>query len=81
MNKNDMVISYVFDDNQLVIGGIYKVKYLDKEYEGVLTEISANALTFYVPIKKTDKTCGLEPYYVYATDFYNDNEANIIQLS
>ena len=81
MNKNDMVISYVFDEEKLVVGGIYKVRYLDKEYEGVLVEITANTLTFFVPIKKTSKTCSLEPYYVHAADFYNDDEANITELN
>lgn len=81
MDKNDMVTTYVFDTAKLKIGGMYRVSYVRTPFDGVLTEMSPNTLTFYYPIKDRESKCHLEPIFVDATDFCEKEDASITELT
>lgn len=82
MTRNDMIVSYVFDRDCLELGGLYKFKYGGyTERQGVLTKISSTELEFYVSCKRSQYKCNLEPTTVLASDFYNDEEAYIEELT
>lgn len=82
ITRNDMIVSYVFNRDSLELGGLYKFKYGNYiERKGVLTKISSTELEFYVPRKKSQYSCSLEPTTISASDFYNDTESYIEELS
>lgn len=82
MTNQDMVVSYVFDINTLKIGGFYRINCGNwSETNGVLTSISPNKLVFYIPVKDTELSSHLEPREIEATNFYNDENAYIVELA
>lgn len=76
MTRDDMTIRYVFDAKKLNMGGCYKFKCGESgEKRGLLTHISEMILTFYTADH------GLYAYDINATDFYNDPNSYIIELT
>lgn len=82
MTRDDMVISHVFDMNNLKAGNCYKFKCGNSgERTGILTTITETTLTFYtINNRLTIYSCSLCPYDINANDFYNDTESYIIEL-
>ena len=83
MNKNDMVISHVFDVTKLTAGKCYQFKCGESgERQGILTNITERTLTFGTASKSFyhEHKCDLCSYVINATDFYNDDNAYIIEL-
>lgn len=82
MTRDDMVISHVFDVNNLKAGHCYKFKCGNSgERTGILTTITETTLTFYtVNNHLTAYSCSLCPYDINANVFYNDETSYIIEL-
>lgn len=83
MNKNDMVISHVFDMTKLNVGKCYQFRCGESgERQGILTNITEQSLTFSTASKSFyhKYECTLCSYVINATDFYNDDSAYIIEL-
>lgn len=83
MNKNDMVISHVFDVTKLTAGKCYQFKCGESgERQGILMNITEQSLTFSTASKNLYQKyeCDICSYVINATDFYNDDSAYIIEL-
>lgn len=82
MTRDDMVISHVFNVNNLKVGNCYKFKCGNSGARtGILTNIKETTLTFNtVNNYITEHDCNLCPYDINANDFYNDTESYIIEL-
>lgn len=82
MTRDDMIISHVFDTEQLTIGKCYKFQCGNAtEYMGVLTTISEDMLIFHIADAETGYESYIYPYEINAKDFYNDETAYIIELA
>lgn len=81
MTRDDMIISHVFDTEQLTIGKCYKFQCGNAtEYMGVLIFISEDVLAFSVANIRSVYEGEMYPYEITAKDFYNDETAYVIEM-
>ena len=82
MTRDDMIISHVFDTEQLTIGKCYKFQCGNAtEYMGVLSFISEDILVFHVADIRASFECAMCPYEISAKDFYNDETAYVVEMT
>jgi hypothetical protein len=82
MNRDDMIISHVFDTERLTIGKCYKFQCGNAtEYMGVLSFIGEDILIFHVADIVSSCDCTIYPYEITAKDFYNDETAYVIEMT
>ena len=82
MTRDDMIISHVFDTEQLTIGKCYKFQCGNAtEYMGVLIFISEDILVFSVADMRSSCECTMNPYEINAKDFYNDETAYVVEMT